>query len=101
MMQERFQDHRLAMEPSPVRSGGKVHIRYHGLLKNSGADAVYLHYGYDGWHNSQTMPMYRTAEGDFFTEVNVAANKEVNFCFKDGADNWDNNSGWNWRCEVV
>lgn len=101
MMHERFDDHRVAVEPAPVRSGGKVSIHYHGLLSNSGADAIYLHYGYDGWRDPRTVPMQRTADGGFSAEISTTADRELNFCFKDSANNWDNNSGWNWRCEIV
>lgn len=96
-----YNDDRIALEPTPVKSGDTVHVKYHGLLKNSGADSVYLHYGSDGWNNSRTVSMNHAPEGGFMTEIKADAGSEINLCFKDSANNWDNNNGWNWKCEVV
>lgn len=96
-----FNDERIALEPAPAKSGDTVHIKYYGLLKNSGADTVYLHYGTDGWNNSLTVPMNHSTEGNFATEITANAHAEINFCFKDSANNWDNNSGWNWKFNVI
>jgi hypothetical protein len=96
-----YNDDRIALEPAPVKAGDTVHIKYHGLLRNSGADSVYLHYGKDGWNDTQTIPMNQFPDGEFSAEVKADAGNEVNFCFKDSANNWDNNNGWNWKCDVV
>lgn len=99
-MSVNFNDDRISLEPAPVKSGDTVHIKYHGLLKNSGADSIYLHFGSDGWKNQRMIPMNRLPEGDFGAEVKAEGSNEINFCFKDSANNWDNNSGWNWKCTV-
>ena len=78
-----------------------VHIKYRGLLKNAGANDVYLYYGADGWKNSQTIRMSKDSMGDFAASLPAQAAHEVNFCFKDAANNWDNNSGWNWAVNVI
>ncbi|HEY8464178.1 MAG TPA: carbohydrate-binding protein [Bacillota bacterium] len=84
------------IEPSIARRGDPIRINYQGLLKNSGADAVYLHYGFDRWNSPQTVAMYPSPEGIFQAEVRANGNYEMNFCFKDSANNWDNNSGQDW-----
>ena len=48
-MATQYNDDRVSIEPAPVQSGDTVHINYQGILKNSGADQVFLHYGVDGW----------------------------------------------------
>lgn len=72
-----------------------VTICYHGLLAKSGADEVYLHYGFgDRWLDTHTEKMHRTPDG---WEKNIKIKyDQLNFCFKDSANNWDNNSGYNW-----
>ena len=94
-------DQRVSWEPAPVKFGDTVHVNYDGLLKNSGASEVYAHYGFDGWKNSNTVKMDKKSNGVFSVEIPVHASHEINLCFKDAADNWDNNSGWNWKIDVI
>ena len=96
-----FNDDRVSWEPAPVKTGDSVFIKYHGLLRNAGADGIYLHCGVDGWKNTQTVPMMRMPEGVFTAQVQANAAHELNICFKDSANNWDNNSGWNWKVDVI
>lgn len=92
-------DNRISINPDKAKRGRDVEIRYNGLLVNSGADSVYLHYGFDGFNNPRTVSMERKYDG-FYREIPVQGNKEINFCFKDSANNWDNNNGWNWLCSI-
>lgn len=90
-------DNRVTLQPEPVRPGDTVHIDYQGLLKNSGASEVYLHYGFDSWTQGiSTVKMERATDGRFGADVRFQGNQEMNFCFKDGGNNWDNNNGHNW-----
>lgn len=79
-------------------SAEPVHIHYDGLLKNCGADAVYLHYGFDNWDHQtiRTEKMHQQPDGSFYLSINPGHHREINYCFKDSADHWDNNNGWNW-----
>lgn len=86
--------------PFPAQKNANVEIKYNGLLKCDGADIVYLHYGHDGWNNSCTKPMFRQNDGSFLATVPAFGDHEVNFCFKDSADHWDNNNGWNWNVPI-
>ena len=82
-----------------VRStlGNQCKILYSGLLSKSGADCIFLHYGFgspENWHSIQTMQMDRGSSG---WEKGIDLNDNtVIFCFKDSADHWDNNNGYNW-----
>ncbi|GEM_PF-665526 len=75
-----------------------IRIDYDGLLKNCGADAVYLHYAFDNWdyHTIRTERMNRDEDGRFTLTIPTRGHREINYCFKDSADHWDNNNGWNW-----
>ena len=83
-----------------VKKGSETSINYSGILSNSGAEKVYLHYGFDGWNNAETVVMNKSASGAFNTEVKVNGIDELNFCFKDNANNWDNNNGSNWTAKI-
>jgi hypothetical protein len=78
-------------------SGKEVRIRYNGLLSASGADRVFMHFGFgdrEGWQNVASRVMDRTFEG---WEASVSMqDSQLNFCFRDTAQNWDNNNGLNW-----
>jgi hypothetical protein len=88
------------VEPHTARQGENMSINYRGLLRNSGADSLYLHYGFDHWHNPQTVQMNRTDDGLFRSEIRATGSQEINFCFKDSASNWDNNNGYNWNIQL-
>lgn len=89
-------DHEKGVEVRPS-FGNQINIRYNGLLARSGADQVYLHCGYGDphdWRDVQTVQMDRTPQG--FEKTISMRNHTAAFCFKDSAQNWDNNSGHNW-----
>ena len=72
-----------------------VRIAYNGLLAKSGASEVYLHTGLgDNWQNVYDHRMEPTQVG--FEKTIPIENTKVNFCFKDSANNFDNNNGQNW-----
>ncbi|SPF46530.1 conserved hypothetical protein [Candidatus Desulfosporosinus infrequens] len=83
-----------------VKKSSETSISYNGLLSNSGAEKVYLHYGFDGWSNSETVAMKKSLSGVFNAEVKINGKDELNFCFKDNANNWDNNNGSDWKVEI-
>jgi hypothetical protein len=91
-------DHnRISWSPNPVRPGETIQINYQGLLKDLGASEVYLHYGFDSWSSPpQTVKMEQRETGEFGADVQAEGNHEINFCFKDAANQWDNNNGSNW-----
>lgn len=89
----------VSIEPNLPELGEQIRISYNGLLDQSGADQVYLHIGYENnWHDIEDIPMERTTEGwqcEFVPEYS-----QVNFCFHDSANNWDNNGGNNWNIRL-
>ncbi len=61
---------------------------------------MYLHLGYgDQWNDVHDYEMKHSDQG---WEANVKINRagQLNFCFKDRADNWDNNNGHNWTYQI-
>jgi hypothetical protein len=94
-----YRNEQIELLPSVARAGDNVRIKYHGLLKNSGASEVYLYYGKDGWSSSKLIPMQHAEDG-FFVDLPADADRELNFCFKDNANNWDNNNGYNWKVDI-
>jgi len=88
----------VTVDPTPITAGQEVTILYNGLLAKSGAQQIYLHVGYgsnDNWQMVTDYPMYFTGNG-WEKTITVAEGTRLNFCFKDSANNWDNNNGNNW-----
>ncbi|HYH01678.1 MAG TPA: carbohydrate-binding protein [Bacillota bacterium] len=94
-----YRNEQIELLPSAVRIGDNVRIKYHGLLKNSGANEVFLYYGKDGWEHADLVQMHPESDG-FYVDVKAEAHREINFCFRDSANNWDNNNGYNWKVDV-
>jgi hypothetical protein len=89
----------VSWKPAKARPGDNVSIHYQGLLRNSGAQTVFLHYGFDSWNGVSEVPMEKE-NGNFRTNITAQGNTEINFCFKDNANNWDNNNGHNWSIHL-
>ncbi|MDD2444296.1 MAG: carbohydrate-binding protein [Desulfotomaculaceae bacterium] len=93
----------VVVDPTPITAGEEVTVFYNGLLGKEGKGQVNLHYGYGSYNKWQTVSevnMEKTGWG-WVTNV-VMPDKEgrFNFCFKDSAGNWDNNSGTNWSFAI-
>lgn len=88
--------------PTPITLGEHINIVYDGLLFRSGATELYLHLGYgrhENWHGVRDIKMLRTGRG-WEQTFEVDDPSRLNFCFKDSANNWDNNNGHNWSFEI-
>ncbi|WP_227764946.1 carbohydrate-binding protein [Zhaonella formicivorans] len=92
----------VVVDPIPITLGEEITVLYYGLLPQSGADQVWMHCGYgdaNNWHNVQDIKMEWTERG-FAKKIKINDGSRFNFCFKDSANNWDNNNGLNWSFEV-
>ncbi|MHB1418510.1 MAG: carbohydrate-binding protein [Bacillota bacterium] len=101
-MRESNAPYGVVVDPVPVTAGEEVTVLYYGLLSDSGADQVWLHTGYGNAHQWQQVHDYRmehTGRG-WVKTFPAEGPGQLNFCFKDSASNWDNNSGVNWTYQV-
>ena len=91
-------DSGIRVSPVPVTKGEELEIKYNGLLAQSGADAVFLHYGFGpgNWRGVREVPMRKTDDGQWTARVYADGSGRFSFCFRDSLYNWDNNSGNNW-----
>lgn len=89
--------------PSPITAGEEVQIWYGGLLAKSGATDVYLHVGIGpgAWQQVRDIRMQKEAEGIFSCTIQAPVEGgRLEFCFHDGAGNWDNQQGRNWHYQI-
>ena len=92
----------VVVDPTPITFGEEVTVLYYGLLPESGAQEIYMRYGYgsaDNWDRITDVRMEKTTRG-FAKRIHIEDSSRFNFCFKDNANNWDNNNGLNWSYEV-
>lgn len=90
----------VVITPNVLVKGDKASVVYKGILKDSGADTVYMHVGYgDNWDNQEDIEMKRTDEG-FESTLPIISDQQLKLAFKDCANNWDNNSRRNYTFEV-
>lgn len=92
----------VTIAPVPVTFGEDITVQYQGLLARAGAEQVYLHMGYgpaDRWQFISDIPMEKVGD-TWEARFEVTEDSRLNFCFRDNAGNWDNNSGRNWSVEV-
>jgi len=90
------------LEPTPITLGDEVKIKYKGLLAESAAAKVYLHagYGHGAWEKVTDIPMKKGRDGAWSAKIQISEPSSFNFCFRDNAQNWDNNNGRNWSYQV-
>ena len=100
MVTTKFEPGGVSVYPYPAGRGDLVTISYNGLLANSGADQVYMFAGYGPtWKDEQFIRMMRTNSG-WERTIAVEHMDSLNFCFKDSANNWDNNNNYNWYLPI-
>jgi hypothetical protein len=97
----KYKGNGVTISPAAPAKGDTARVVYSGLLAQNGANKLYVHVGFgDGWRKTADYRMVKTDQG-FETDVPVALDATINMCFKDSADNWDNNSGQNYSFEVT
>ena len=91
---------KIEVKPNILKKGDKACINYKGSLTENGAGKIYMHYGYDGWNNISDIPMKRQEDGSFKAEVKAVGRDEIDLCFKDDKNCWDNNNGADFRVPI-
>ena len=79
-----------------LMQNSKVKISYTGRFFENGSEDVYIHYGFGTfWDNLSEIKMEKTELG-FQTEIELIESDTFNFCFRNGNNEWDNNSSQNY-----
>lgn len=94
-------DDGVRVSPMPVTAEEEVKIAYSGLLAQAGAGDLYLHCG-EGpgpWNNVRDIPMQQKGN-EWLAQLEVGKGGTLEFCFRDGGGNWDNNGGVDWAVTV-
>lgn len=77
-----------------------VKISYTGKFFENDSDEVFIHYGFGkDWDNLSEVKMEKTELG-FQTEISLLESDTFNFCFRNSANEWDNNNSENYIFEL-
>lgn len=89
------------LSKSNMAVGDQVTITYKGWLAENGAENVYAHLGYgEAWEELSDVKMKKEKNGEFKAKLKLKTAGELNMCFKDDWNNWDNNNSSNYSFEV-
>ena len=81
--------------------GKTAKLTYKGVLAQNGAEDIYIHYGFGLlWENLQEVQLQKVAENTFEAEISCTTCDNLNFCFRDGNNHWDNNEAQNYSVPV-
>lgn len=77
-----------------------VKITYAGKFFENKSQNVFLHYSFNNhWENAKDIKMEKSELG-YQAEINLNNNKELNICFYNEKDEWDNNDSFNYNFPI-
>ena len=80
--------------------GSKVKISYTGYLFENKSESVFVHYGFGSqWENLSEVQMQKTDLG-FQAEIELQSAEDLNLCFRNSNNEWDNNDCKNYVFEI-
>lgn len=81
--------------------GRTAKLTYKGILCENGANEIYVHFGFGLlWDNLQEIKLDKVNDG-FETEITLTSCEDINFCFRDENNNWDNNETKNYTACIA
>lgn len=100
MKMQQYANNGVKVSKTAIKEGDEIVLSYNGFLAKNGASNVYAHIGYgDSWENIDNIPM-KLDKGIFKANLKIKSSNNLNICFKDDFDNWDNNSHNNYSFKV-
>jgi hypothetical protein len=95
-----YEENGVKLSKKTLKAGDTIELSYTGLLKNSGAKEVKVHFGYnESWEDSQTVDM-DLKDDAFVVSLTLTKAGTLNCAFVDPIGNWDNNSGNNYSFKI-
>ncbi len=77
-----------------------IKISYTGTFFENNSEKVFIHYGFgENWQDVAEKEMEKTELG-FQAEIELPESDFLKFCFKNEADEWDNNDGQDYSFQI-
>ena len=94
-------ENKIYFDTETLTEGRTAKLTYKGTLAENGAEEIYVHYGFGLlWENLQEAKLEKVSEGTFEADIYLASCENINFCFRDGNNNWDNNQAQNYTAPI-
>lgn len=75
-------------------------VTYSGVLFKNNSDNVSIVYGFENsWQNTTEQKMTKTENG-FTAKIKLLDFENINFCFKNSNNEWDNNNNFNYTAPI-
>lgn len=75
-------------------------VTYSGILFKNNSDNVSIVYGFENsWQNTTEQKMTKTETG-FTAKIKLLNFENINFCFKNSNNEWDNNNNFNYTAPI-
>lgn len=75
-------------------------VTYSGVLFQNNSDNVSIVYGFENsWQNTTEQKMTKTETG-FTAKIKLLDFENINFCFKNSNNEWDNNNNFNYTAPI-
>lgn len=98
-----FSDPIQGVQVKPMtQDGQQIRIRYSGSLRQNRINQIWLHGGFgneSNWNNIEDHLMEQVDDG--WEQTIQLKGNQLNFCFLDSVNNWDNNDGANWIYRIT
>lgn len=101
MFHSPYKQEGVSVSPAFPSTDGEITVTYQGLLPKSGAREVYARFCFnEDWNNMNETKMTRCLSGFRTCLLPPPDAISLSLCFRDPADNWDNNSGMNYSFTI-
>lgn len=82
--------------------GRTAKLTYKGALAVQSTNEIYVHYGFGLlWENIQEIKLDKIDDYTYETEITITPSYDnINFCFRDDKNNWDNNEAQNYTANI-
>lgn len=91
---------KIYFEADTLSEGITTKIIYKGKLFENGSEDIYMHFGYGLlWENLQEIKLDKY-EDYYQADITLTDIGDINFCFRDANNHWDNNDGNNYSATI-
>ena len=94
-------DEKVYFDTEKLIEGRTAKLTYKGDLASNGSNEIYVHYGFGLlWESLQEIKLDKIDDSTYEAEISLLPSDSINFCFRDGNNNWDNNQTKNYSMPI-
>lgn len=91
----------ITLNKDKVYENSELTIKYTGKLYQNNSEKTFISYGYGNlWDNKNEIELQKTEDGLTAT-INIKTGTDLQFCFHDDNNSWDNNNSQNYILPIL